>query len=75
MSGEDSATGELDTMRKIVHDLNGEIFLIRGHVELARNSCRDLKTKKQLEGIQERTNALDLLSKRLRQLEEENSIQ
>lgn len=68
MAAEDSNSNVEDSVRKIVHDMNGEIFLIRGHVELARHTCKDFKTKKQLESIQERTNALDALSKRLRKI-------
>lgn len=57
-----------DTIRKIIHDLNGELFLIRGNAELAGDGIDpNSETRKHLDKIMERTNAINGLVQRLRQ--------
>lgn len=57
-----------DSIRKIIHDLNGELFLIRGNAELASEGLDpNSETRKHLDNITERTNAINRLVQRLRQ--------
>lgn len=62
-----------DPVRKAIHDLNGEIFLIRGHVELARAQCPDGPVREQLDAIFRHTDVLAEVTKRLRKLREESA--
>jgi nitrogen-specific signal transduction histidine kinase len=56
-----------DSIRKIIHDLNGELFLIRGNTELASEGMDpDCENRKHLDNIMERTDAINLLVQRLR---------
>lgn len=56
-----------DTIRKIIHDLNGELFLIRGNAELALDEVsKDSLVYRNLNQIMERTDALSALASRLR---------
>ena len=68
MANEDSLINTQDSLRKIVHDLNGVIFLIHGHIELARSTCEDSETRDQLNAIHGQTNELDEICKRIRAL-------
>ena len=56
-----------DTIQKIIHDLNGELFLIRGNTELAGEDIDpNSEARKHLDNIMERTEAINLLVQRLR---------
>ncbi|MFW5883704.1 MAG: hypothetical protein ACOCVG_04985 [Verrucomicrobiota bacterium] len=57
-------------MNKAIHDLNGELFLIRGAVELTRNARHDASTlQAELEKIEERTHRMEQIVKDLRRLD------
>lgn len=58
-----------NALRKAIHDLNGELFLIRGHVDLARASCPEGPVREQLDEIFRRTEQIAEISKRLRKLQ------
>ncbi len=62
-----------DPVRKAIHDLNGEIFLIRGHVELARAQAPDSHIREQLDAIFRHTDQLAEVTKRLRKLREDSA--
>ena len=56
-----------DTLRKIIHELNGELFLIRGNLELARECTQaDAPIHNHLENIKQRTEEISKLVKRLK---------
>lgn len=57
-----------DPVRKAIHDLNGELFLIRGHVELARAANTSDAVTAQLDAIFRHTDAMAEATKRLREL-------
>ena len=56
-----------NSLRKIIHDLNGEIFLLRGYAELTLGLVpTDEAIRRNVLKIIERTNELEAIGKRLR---------
>lgn len=61
-----------DSLRKIIHDLNGELFLIRGYTDLTLNVVKDNPiATNNLNKILERTQALEDIIKTLRKRQQE----
>lgn len=60
---------EQSTVRSIIHDLNTEIFLIRGYLDFLREEIETVSpvADQRLRGLYERTETLELLAKRLRE--------
>lgn len=57
-----------DSIRKIIHDLNGELFLIRGNTEFATDAvAKDSPARQHLDNIMERTEEINVLVQRLRE--------
>lgn len=55
--------------RKIVHDLNGELFLIRGYAELTLEQSVDNEiARRNLKKLLERTNQVEATLQELRRL-------
>ena len=66
------AVSPANSLRKIVHDLNGELFLIRGFADLTMNSLRDTEAaKKNVTKILERSDEFESIIKRLRKKQQE----
>ena len=57
-----------DSLRKLIHDLNGELFLIRGHLDLMH---REIKNNSQVmenfDKIQERMDEVQMIIKKMLQ--------
>ena len=63
---------EPDSLKKIIHDLNGELFLIRGYVDLTKNLVEnDEIATINLQKIMERTHALEDIIQILRDKQQE----
>ena len=63
---------EPDSLKKIIHDLNGELFLIRGYVDLTKNLVEnDEIATRNLQKIMERTHALEDIIQILRDKQQE----
>lgn len=61
-----------NSLRKIAHDLNGEIFLIRGYAELTLGLVPDDEAiRRHILKILERTNELEAISKRIKERQRE----
>jgi len=61
-----------NSLRKIIHDLNGEIFLIRGYAELTLGLVLDDEAiRRHVLKILERTNELESIGKRLKERQRE----
>jgi len=61
-----------NSLRKIIHDLNGEIFLIRGYAELTLGLVPDDEAiRRHVLKILERTNELESIGKRLKERQRE----
>lgn len=57
-----------DSIRKIIHDLNGEIFLVRGNAELTLDQLpADSDSRRGLEQIMERVEEINKIVLRLRE--------
>lgn len=57
---------ETERLRKLIHDVNGRLFLIRGHVEIARRTdCPEQHTKS-MDQIKEATDDLERFMRALR---------
>ena len=57
---------EAKSLRDLVHDINGQIFLIRGHVEIAKRSDLPEQQEKCLRQIQASSDELERLMKEMR---------
>ncbi len=53
-------------MRTLVHDMNGQIFLIRGHCEIIKRAPEGDQMEKSLHQIQAGTNELERIVRELR---------
>ena len=59
------------SLRGIVHDLNGQVFVIRGHAELGLNHASELhETERHFASIMERCDEVISVIHRLREIEE-----
>lgn len=57
---------EEKTLRSLIHDINGQLFLIRGHCEIAKITPKEDQREKSLEQIQGGTNEIERLVRDLR---------
>ncbi|GHB90297.1 hypothetical protein GCM10007047_01210 [Cerasicoccus arenae] len=57
---------EETSLRSIVHDMNGQLFLIRGHCEIAKRCDEAIQLEKSMSQIQCGTNELERLVHELR---------
>lgn len=55
------------SLRKIIHDLNGEIFLIRGYSDLSLQLTENPILRRNLERMLERCDHLEAIIRRLRE--------
>lgn len=62
----DLTPAEEETLRSLVHDINGQLFLIRGHCELAKRNRDEEQRAKNLEQIQSGTDELERLVREMR---------
>jgi len=53
-------------VRDLIHDINGQLFLIRGHSEIAKNSTSDSERASSLDRIQTAADQLEKLFRKLR---------
>ena len=61
-----------NSLRKIIHDLNGEIFLLRGYSELTLGLCTDHPAiKKNITRMMERIEEIDAIMARLQKKQRE----
>ena len=58
---------ETRALRALVHDINGQIFLIRGHTEIARRNDQNTQLNANLHQIQLSTDELERLVRELRE--------
>lgn len=57
---------EEEALRALVHDMNGQLFLIRGHCEIAKRSDSADQKEKCLQQIQSSTDQLERLVREMR---------
>ncbi len=58
-----------DTLGKIIHEFNGELFLLRSYADMAASQADDPNmVKKQMEKIEDRIEHLVSISQQLKQL-------
>ncbi len=61
-----------NSLRRIIHDLNGELFLIRGYIDLTLSMVSDDEVaKSNLSKILERTDEFEKIIRRLRSRQHE----
>ncbi|WP_269541993.1 histidine kinase dimerization/phospho-acceptor domain-containing protein [Cerasicoccus fimbriatus] len=58
---------EENSFRSLVHDLNGQIFLIRGHCEILKRTQDESQTEKSIQQIQQGTDRLESIVRDLRE--------
>ena len=57
-----------DSLRKLIHDLNGELFLIRGHLDLMHGEIKNNpQVMENYDKIQERLDEVQMIIKNMRQ--------
>lgn len=57
-----------DSLRKLIHDLNGELFLIRGHLDLMHGEIKNSpQVMENYDKIQERLDEVQMIIKKMRQ--------
>lgn len=62
----------LATLRSILHDLNGEMFVVRGHAELGQSKAEpDSEQARHFDAILERSDAMMEIISRLRSFRDE----
>ncbi|MEO0795772.1 MAG: hypothetical protein AAFX93_11440 [Verrucomicrobiota bacterium] len=62
----ESCPNDTKAIQALIHDLNGQIFLIRGHAEIAKRSEKMEQRDDSLNKIQEGTDELERLVKAIR---------
>jgi hypothetical protein len=66
-TGEKPPVVNQDELNQVIHDLNGELFLIRGFSEIVKGRVGDDEAaRKALRKIEERTHVLAKLSRQMR---------
>ncbi len=57
-----------DSLRNLIHDLNGELFLIRGHLDLMHGEIKNNpQVMENYDKIQERLDEVQMIIKKMRQ--------
>ena len=57
----------LDPLTKLIHDLNGELFLIRGHLDLMHGEIKNNpQVMENFDIIQERLDEVQMIIKKMR---------